>query len=1175
MKFEQILPISGPMLDALDDESIGSDKGYVLNRVNMRPDLTGNKGANVPIPGTILRGVTLPAGTNATLGWCNDNQNEAIIWCVYNSNNNHCIFRYFTLTKTTQKIFYAESSLGFSEGTTIAAEVVDGRFYWNDDSDKPKGFNIDKAVNYTNGLSGDAYTSEDMPLDVNVFPFYKKPPRYAPTYSYQSLTEFEGQPIDFNNLRKKQWQVKYCYVYEDFQESPYSPISKIYPSENEVSALGEWEIEITFNNALKISIETGSNNVKQIKVAVRDASNLNTSPFYLFKTIDKFKDGESIVDSYDTYDVYFLNNTYLENIDTDRENAYYHNIPLQAKDMLLIDGKYLGMSMPKTGYDFKNEDLDYSLDYVKHDTDFSVSGIKMSSDYYRTKLFDGWNECGLKGTGRIRIRIEIPELFRPNALYRITFKTPDIYRNNPVYAKQPEVTVSWASPSVKPNDYPKVAQEALIAQLNDEIDKCYSVPIKIRKDGDNKVRFDWYISAVGYNIDERDPYWEWRGAWKDLLSNYENYIYGDIITGGVTPVYNGLKRGQYHQFGVVYNDGFGRYNAVFGEKNLYIPPADISSDSSDDEKYFTPKITINSLPPVWAHTYRLAYIPYGSYTYTLEVPGVEVVEGGELMPDGTSNGIKAGYKFLKINQAVLSIIDDFPDSEISAYTWQNGDRVRQVGYPESYEVLQEFTRTYTEGEENITETGYLVKAEFVTSGDKIALLEVYRPNLTPQDKIYYEIGEEYPILNPGTANRVHSANTQVQTSTLPAIITADFGDIYFRARYASEAAEGYALVEDNHFSDYYTSNGISIGRGVVRIDLKQETARKVIKTENYIENTELNRLNIILPGDESFSVSEVYGDITKVIERGDTIKIIQPHRESSVYIGKNYAKDAAGGDIALETTNVFGSPQYYEAFAGSQYRNSIVMGGTNIYYMDIMTADFYRSAVNGTISLSKQYGKNLYFENICEQFRNYTGNKDVIVGYESSNDVAYVSFIMGTTVNTIAFSEDENNKGFVFTVEFSNGNMIPEQYAQYGDYMYSFVNGQLYEHGNGPANQFYGSDRKKALIEVVANQYPQLRKTFEYMSVDTNGDWTAEMTIEADDNYSAGQKTKILPKMFKSREGVKTSAVPRNILNPNGVENFQKLYSGNKMSGNSMKISLQSVNFEVLRKAKVTSINQM
>ena len=230
--------------------------------------------------------------------------------------------------------------------------------------------------------------------------------------------------------------------------------------------------------------------------------------------------------------------------------------------------------------------------------------------------------------------------------------------------------------------------------------------------------------------------------------------------------------------------------------------------------------------------------------------------------------------------------------------------------------------------------------------------------------------------------------------------------------------------------------------------------------------------------------------------------------------------------------------------------------------------------MNGTISVSEKYGMGKHFDTICETFRNYSGTKDIITAYEPSHSVVYVSFLMGTTISTIAFSEDDENKGFLFFAEFNNGTVVPENFAWYGDFMYSFVSGKIYEHGNGNPNQFYGSDRKSASVEVVANQYPQIRKTFEFMSLDSNGDWSASMEIEVDDNYPFGQKTQILPKMFKSREGVKTSAIPRNIVNQNGSENIQKLYSGNKMSGNAMKINLSSDNFSVAREIKITAINQ-
>src|SRR5690606_22818943 len=117
----------------------------------------------------------------------------------------------------------------------------------------------------------------------------------------------------------------------------------------------------------------------KIKVAVRDASVRNTGAFYKFDEIEKFDGDTQLVPSDTTYDTYFLNNTYLESIDNDYGNAYFHDVPLAAKDLILLDGKYIAMSMPKKGYDFDEEDLDYSLSYNEEETDFSIVSTPMES----------------------------------------------------------------------------------------------------------------------------------------------------------------------------------------------------------------------------------------------------------------------------------------------------------------------------------------------------------------------------------------------------------------------------------------------------------------------------------------------------------------------------------------------------------------------------------------------------------------------------------------------------------------------------------------------------------------------------------------------------------------------------------------------------------------------------
>ena len=83
-RVEQILPISGPMDDTMDSEYLQSGKGQLRKRVNMRPDNLGAVMSNTGILGTTLLSADYPDGENTTIGWCNDNKNEAIIFFNYN-----------------------------------------------------------------------------------------------------------------------------------------------------------------------------------------------------------------------------------------------------------------------------------------------------------------------------------------------------------------------------------------------------------------------------------------------------------------------------------------------------------------------------------------------------------------------------------------------------------------------------------------------------------------------------------------------------------------------------------------------------------------------------------------------------------------------------------------------------------------------------------------------------------------------------------------------------------------------------------------------------------------------------------------------------------------------------------------------------------------------------------
>src|SRR5690606_32689204 len=75
-----------------------------------------------------------------------------------------------------------------------------------------------------------------------------------------------------NNLRNKLFQFRYKYIYEDNEESAWSPISKVPLPLSEVAFRPYSYFQNKENNVLRLTLETGSELVKAIKIAAREGN---------------------------------------------------------------------------------------------------------------------------------------------------------------------------------------------------------------------------------------------------------------------------------------------------------------------------------------------------------------------------------------------------------------------------------------------------------------------------------------------------------------------------------------------------------------------------------------------------------------------------------------------------------------------------------------------------------------------------------------------------------------------------------------------------------------------------------------------------------------------------------------------------------------------------------------
>jgi len=131
-------------------------------------------------------------------------------------------------------------------------------------------------------LIEDAYYS----MDVKNFYFEAAPPKHPPVVTYES-----DDTRKINNLRQTLFQVAYRYVYMDWRKSTFSPASIIpVPQAEEETATGLANEMVSLNNKLRITFDTGGEEVRAIEVIGR--SSQDTSKWFLIETINKFEEQE-------------------------------------------------------------------------------------------------------------------------------------------------------------------------------------------------------------------------------------------------------------------------------------------------------------------------------------------------------------------------------------------------------------------------------------------------------------------------------------------------------------------------------------------------------------------------------------------------------------------------------------------------------------------------------------------------------------------------------------------------------------------------------------------------------------------------------------------------------------------------------------------------------------------
>lgn len=728
-----------------------------------------------------------PSGTNRAIGYVKHQEKNDLYIFFYNSNYDHCIVRYNSITNIA-RIVLKNSLLKFSKEAFVNGFAVTGNnenetlLFWTDNINQPRQINVKRAERHTDGDYVNGYAN---PLTEQTIRWIKYPPLNKP-----EIQHGQDDTIVYNNIATKVFQFRYRYIYKDGQQSAYSPISDISVSDEQLlNSSTTTSLDLTFNY-INVTVKNANEDVKEIEVVVREG---NTGAWLLFKTLQN-----NTLSA--TQSVRFYNDDTYRTTDLFDTLKNYDAVPLKARTAEFVGSRAI-IGNAVDGYD--NIDQNELNDKI---TFGAWHRNNVSEDVYNVSA-SASSDNDIVSLNSTRF---IVATFDTDFLPSVTY----IGKNTTIYL------------SVK-------TENKYIQILNGKGDTDYILWDYIWTGGENDNFSDFVSSLAAAFVGKKKKadYHEVTcssvqiGSGGDLEIGFEYTTDNKIGTKQsftavdmkMTVLNTGgqgssFKAGAKHPLAIAYYDEAGRHGGA--QKPLNNAPYVKWFSERDFYEKGSSQIDwrIGTTPPIWAKSFQILYGGNSSVGNFIQYT---IAGAYKDKNSPTITGNKNIYLCLNnFNGDETTHLDSYITSKnpLINYQYSEGDRIRiikpagqsiggltfdndyhdfkVIGY--EYFPKSSSGNPYYSGDgtanENITYGWTLIVENPEVDGyswDDInstpddngwqyklpddsyitAFIEIYNSNSKNTEDVFYEIGEEYDILDAGTSNRRH-AGTRNQGANL-------------------------------------------------------------------------------------------------------------------------------------------------------------------------------------------------------------------------------------------------------------------------------------------------------------------------------------------------------------------------------------------------------------------------
>lgn len=931
---------------------------------------------------------------------------------------------------------------------------------------------------------------------------------YAPTF-----VKSTDSSVALNLIGDKYFQFAYQYVYQNNEISVLSPYSTLCPANLSTQNFNKVAVSIPVS-------ETIPDSVKTIKFAVRIGNN---TAFQYIGSIDK------VNGSFPSTSIDFYNSVYGGVVEVDYEINEY-SVPITAKSVEFIKNR-LWIGNLVEGYDIpllpsmqvavsSLETQNVGDPIYQYNTTFNY--VKK----YTYKVIDNGN-----GTETWYIDGSFGSLVENqfDKVYQGTNQANNKSISGKRISASPILVNGILAYEITNSNY----------SLNGDIPfgSAYGSLVPVG----SQTTFTQPLSGIGtrtyYSYRIGDPF-------TDTLRTF--------VQAGDFTAFSGQKtftNNSAYRVGLVYKDSDGRSSGVVLANSEIRTSSTVYSNRITAEWTLPVDPVINSVNviPSWAKSYHIVLSKNLTKSFFFEARSARI----NYYKDSTLS-----TTYAVDNTGIKIDITPVLNGGL-AYSFENGDRV-VIYKPDGTNTYNLPIKEFTSGNIVISNTN------IGTLSGQTIIIEVYRPQVSTDDVLYYEIGQGYAINDPGTSTRSFSTTTGSITGD-----TYNFlRDTYFYNGTTYVVSGGQTLFKQMSL-DIKSAIWNTDGGKIYVVSDKNQIIRPYTfrHSGTFIDGTEVNGLSEFYSADEA-NVPYENGEIMKLksanrtASEGTVLLAICRERVASIYVGESRLNINSETNFLVTGSQVIGEVNTLQGWYGTNHPSSVFDDGKNVYWFSQTRRSFVRYSQNGIFPIS-DFKVGDFFNDLSEKDKT-TDSTFVCGGYFPFYDIIMVTVNHSLSYNLTPGAENSLEK----TISYSDANqawvsfhsIIPDYYFDIADKMFTIQGGTLYRHDNNVAFGSYAGQKHFTRIKFPVNNNPLVPKVWKtvtmygspkfygwpgtgYQELSTSNDTSLSLKLTNQEGSAFSQMTTVLMSEMKVYESVIYAPIGFDENSPGGFTNGEDMLS--------------------------------